>query len=113
MESGSTMLFAAAARLIAAEAQRYGLIAPSFRSPPRIVGVDRTVRRHEHGGVVAVVVRHRPFVAVIADMIEGVVVVNRLVAPEADQVRTGLWAMAEMADLLTGDVPLDHAPRVA
>jgi hypothetical protein len=50
---------------------------------------------------------------VIADMIEGVVVVNRLVAPEADQVRTGLWAMAEMADLLTGDVPLDHAPRVA
>lgn len=107
------MLFAAAARLIAVEAQRYGLVAPSFRSPPRVVGVDRTVRRHEHGGVVAVVVRHRPFVAVIADMIEGVVVVNRLVAPEADQVRTGLWAMAEMADLLTGDVPLDHAPRVA
>ena len=107
------MVFAAAARLIAVEAQRYGLVAPSFRSPPRIVAVDRTVRRHEHGGVVAVVVRNRPFVAVVADMIEGVVVVNRLVAPEADQVRTGLWAMAEMADLLVGDVPLDHAPRVA
>jgi hypothetical protein len=109
------MLFAAAARVIAAEAQRYGLVAPSFRSPPRTVGVDRTVRRHEHGGIVAVVVRNRPFVAVVADMIEGVIVVNQLVTPEADQVRTGLWAMAEMADLLTGDVPLveAHVARVA
>ena len=52
--SGSlTVQFAAAARLLNAESQRFGLDAPSFRSPPRVVGVDRTVRRREHGGVVA------------------------------------------------------------
>ena len=44
------MQFAAAARLLNAESQRFGLDAPSFRSPPRVVGVDRTVRRREHGG---------------------------------------------------------------
>jgi len=84
--SGSlTVQFAAAARLLNAESQRFGLDAPSFRSPPRVVGVDRTVRRREHGGVVAVALRDRPFVAVLGDMIEGVIVVNRLVAPVADQ----------------------------
>lgn len=76
------MQFAAVARLIATETQRFGLDAPGFRSPPRVLGVDRTVRRREHGGVVAVALRDRPFVAVLADMIEGVIVVNRLVAPK-------------------------------
>ena len=41
--------------------------------------------------VVAVLVRDRPFVAVLADMIEGVIVVNRLVPPDADTIRTALW----------------------
>ena len=33
----------------------------------------------------------RPLVAVIADMVEGVVVANRLDGPEATRVRTMLW----------------------
>ena len=41
--------------------------------------------------MVAVLVRDRPFVAVLADMIEGVIVTNRLVPPDADVVRTALW----------------------
>jgi hypothetical protein len=78
MTGGKTMMFAAAARFLANEAQRFGLDAPGFRSPPRTLGVQRTLRRTEQGGVVAVLVRDRPFVAVLADMIEGVIVVNRL-----------------------------------
>lgn len=93
MKAGTTTQFAAAARLLASEAQRYGLSAPGFRSPPRIVGVDRTIRRRQSGGVVAVSLRGRPFVAALSDMIEGVVVVNRLQTPESDRVRTALWAM--------------------
>ena len=102
--SGSlTMQFAAAARLLNAESQRFGLDAPSFRSPPRVVGVDRTVRRREHGGVVAVALRDRPFVAVLGDMIEGVIVINRLVAPVADQVRTALWAILSIRGFISTD----------
>lgn len=90
--SGTTVHFTQAARLLAREARARGLTAPGFRCPPRIVGVQRTLRRHPAGGVViAVQVRGRPWVAVVADMIEGVVVANRLVPPVADRVRTELW----------------------
>lgn len=101
------MQFAAAARLLNAESQRFGLDAPSFRSPPRVIGVDRTVRRREHGGVVAVALRDRPFVAVLGDMIEGVIVVNRLVAPVADQVRTALWAILSIRGFISTDFTAD------
>ena len=57
-----------------------------------IVGVQRTLRRHPQGAVVAVQVRGRPWAAVVADMIEGVVVANRLQPPAADRLRTELWS---------------------
>ena len=106
------MQFAAVARLIATETQRFGLDAPGFRSPPRVLGVDRTVRRREHGGVVAVALRDRPFVAVLADMIEGVIVVNRLVAPEADHVRTALWTILSLQGFVDTqmDAETHHIP---
>jgi len=93
MSTSTTMQFAAVARLIAQETLRFGLVAPSFRSPPRVVDVNRTVRRREGGGVVAVALRDRPFVAILGDMIEGVVVVNQLDAPSSDHVRTALWSI--------------------
>ena len=68
-----------------------------------LIGVDRTVRRRENGGVVAVALRDRPFVAVLGDMIEGVIVVNRLVAPVADQVRTALWAILSIRGFISTD----------
>lgn len=41
--------------------------------------------------MVSVRVRDRPWPAVLADMVEGVVVANGLVAPEADRARSALW----------------------
>ncbi len=41
-------------------------------------------------------VKGRPQAAVLADMIEGVVITNRLVAPEADRLRNELWAHVEL-----------------
>jgi len=87
------MQFAAAARLLTGEARRMGYLAPGFRSPPRVLGADRTIRRGPDGGIVAVSLRGRPFVAVLADMVEGVVVLNQLVPPEADRLRAALWSM--------------------
>jgi hypothetical protein len=87
----STVDFAGAARGLTQEARRMGLVGPSFRCPPRLVGVDRTIRRHPEGAIVAVRLRGRPWAAVLADMIEGVVVANRLQPPEADRLRADLW----------------------
>ena len=93
MSSPSAVDFAHAARTLGREARHRGLVAPSFRCPPRIVGVDRTVRRHAAGAVVAVQLRNRPWVAVVADMIEGVVVANSLPPPRADRLRAELWTV--------------------
>lgn len=113
MKAGTTTQFAAAARLLASEAQRCGLEAPGFRSPPRIVGFDRTIRRRQAGGVVAVALRGRPFIAVLSDMIEGVIVVNQLRTPDADRVRTALWTMLSTHGHVDTIEHLAHETRVA
>lgn len=76
---------------------------PGFRCPPRIVGVDRSIRHHRNGAVVAVRVKGRPFVAVLADMIEGVVAANHLRPPEADRLRAELW-LTVVPETGSGDV---------
>lgn len=93
MRAAGTTTFTEAARVLAMRTADLGLAAPGFRSPPRVVGVDRTVRRSKEGtgGIVAVRISDRPLTAVIGDMIEGVIVINRLTPPDADRVRTLLW----------------------
>jgi hypothetical protein len=40
-------------------------------------------------------VKGRPQAAVLADMIEGIVVSNGLVAPDADRLRSELWSVVD------------------
>ena len=102
----SALDFAHAARVLGREARRRGLQAPGFRSPPRIVGVDRSLRRLEGGGaVVAVQLKGRPWPAVLGDMIEGVVAANGLRSPHADRLRNELWVA------VAGDLPAITAPE--
>jgi hypothetical protein len=92
----TSVRFAAAARVLGQVARRRGLDVPAFRSPPRLEGADRSLRRHRSGGAtVSVRLRDRPWPAVVGDMIEGVVAANRLVGPDADRTRTALWAAVE------------------
>jgi hypothetical protein len=93
MGASATTKFTAAARVLAQRAAELDLVVPGFRSPPRIVGVNRSIRRGRdgQGGVVAVRIADRPFTAAVGDMIEGVIHINRLEPPEADRVRTQLW----------------------
>jgi hypothetical protein len=66
---------------------------PAFRSPPRLAGVHRSLRRRPDGGaVIAVVVRGRPWPAVVADMVDGVIATNQLTGAPADAARSALWA---------------------
>ena len=102
--------FAESARTLGDAARRAGLVAPSFRSPPRVLGRDRTIRRRADGSVVvAVALGGRPFVAVVADMIEGTVAANRLEAGEADRVRRELWVALEGDGAVAGESVSDAA----
>lgn len=107
MPPTSTVDFASAARTLTREARRRGLLAPSFRCPPRLVGVDRSIRRRTNGAVVSVRLRGRPEAAVLADMVEGVVVANGLGPPQADRLRAELWeclAAGRATGVVTGRV---------
>lgn len=109
MEPATTLRFAAAARRLSREARRLGLDVPGFRSPPKVSGADRTLRRWVggQGATIAVRVRGRPWVAVAADMVEGVVAANKLAGPAADRVRSALW------EEVMGDPPGEVRSRVA
>ena len=89
-----TPWFAWASRELAHAASRLGLAAPSFRSPPAVAGVDRTLRRRADGGgaIVAVRLWGRPFDAIREDMVEGVLAANgvRQRSVEADRLRSRL-----------------------
>jgi hypothetical protein len=84
-----TPWFQAASRSLTLAATRLGLVAPSFRSPPAVPGVDRTVRWQLDGGgaVVAVRLWGRPFAAIRADMVDGVLAANRVVRGSVDAAR--------------------------
>jgi hypothetical protein len=93
MPVAASVRFAAAARRLAAACRERGLVSPAFRSPPRVAGVERTIRRRADGGaVVAVRLRGREFRAVAADMVEGVLAANRLSGPEAQAHHRALLA---------------------
>lgn len=93
------MQFATAARVLADTARSLRLTAPSFRSPPRLQA-DRTIRGSgTPSATVSVRVKGRPWLAVLADLVEGVVVTNRLTGASADRCRTELWSTIEQARL--------------
>lgn len=84
--------FGEIARNVSNRARSLGLSSPVFKSPPRIVGVSRTLRRRPDGqAVVAVAFRNRPAGAVIADLIEGVITTNDVEGAQACRLRDDLW----------------------
>jgi hypothetical protein len=92
MAPSTAQEFAHAARSLTGVAHRLGLVVPSFRSPPGLRGADRSLRRRRFGSpVVSVRLQGRPSPAVLADMVEGVVVANRLEGAAADSARRELW----------------------
>ena len=92
----TSVRFAGAVKSLSDVARRLGLAVPAFRSPPRLAGCERTIRwRPDGGATVAIRLRGRLWVQVLADMVEGVVAANGLQGAEADRVRTALWAAVE------------------
>ena len=77
-------------------ARRRGLRPPTFRSPPRIDGVDRSIQRRRNGSVMVAIRREdRPFAAIQGDVIEGVVAANQLHGESADRFRRAAWSALE------------------
>jgi hypothetical protein len=84
-----TPWFAWASFELADACGRLGLDAPSFRSPPAVPGVDRTLRRQPDGGgaVVAIRLWGRSFADIRADMVDGVLAANGVTRGSREGVR--------------------------
>lgn len=91
----TSLKFANAARSLGQAARLRDLVVPGFRAPPGIAGVSRTLRRRRGVPSVAVQLKGRPWSAVVADMIEGVVAANGLTGAKADRARAALWLAVE------------------
>lgn len=102
--ASNSLRFARVAGTLTTEARRLGLVAPGFRSPPRLAEADRTIRRARWGAVVAVRLRDRAFESVVGDMVDGVVAANRLEGDAARRTRVLL-----LQAVLRGD---DERPTV-
>ena len=103
--------FAEAGRRLASVATALGVQVPSFRTPPRIAGLDRTIRRGPGGSVlISVRSRGRAWPAVLADMIEGVVHANDLAPREAARLRDELWKATE--DIEEEATPAAESPAL-
>lgn len=92
----TSIRFAGAVKSLSDVARRQGLAVPAFRSPPRMAGCERTIRwRPDGGATIAVRVKGRLWVQVLADMIDGVVAANGLQGADADHARTALWSAVD------------------
>ena len=110
---GMTSLdFGSAARSLGRAARLRGLVVPVFASPPSRPDLDRSIRRRNGSPVVSVRLRGRPRGAVLADMIEGIVVANRLEDARADLARSALW-LAVDSDVDAGDLAVRTGPTPA
>lgn len=106
----TSLRFAAAARVLGHTARRRDWSVPGFRSPPRLADADRSLRRTNGGHVmIAIRLRGRPWMAVLSDMIEGVIATNQWGGTDADAARRVLWASLEGEGLLP---PAPPAPPV-
>jgi hypothetical protein len=100
VEGVPALRFATAARRLGAAARASGLVVPAFRSPPRVRGASRTLRRYPGGAVVSVRLRDRTYVEVVDDMIDGVLATNRVGAESIPRLRRAF-------QLALGDTEID------
>ena len=105
--------FAEAARNLGHAAHALGLEVPAFRCPPKVPGAVRTLRRYPGGTVVAVSLRGRPFEEALADMVEGVLVANRVSEADAAGFRPALAAAAAGEAEINREAEIVVPPLVA
>ena len=98
IESAPSVRFSMIAQAFGRIGAQVGFVVPGFRTPPRSRESDRALRKDTSGSVVAVRIKDRPFEAVIADMVEGVIVCNGLPAARSGELRNLLWRTALHAE---------------
>ena len=76
-----------------------GFVAPSFRCPPPSAKFQRSIKKLDNDKVtISIVARDRPWLAVLADIVEGFVIANSSSERESE-LRNLLWDSIASNDL--------------
>lgn len=106
----TSIRFAQIARQLNQAAKDHRLRTPAFRSPPRAPGLRRSIKRRPDGSAtVSVSLRGRPAVAVVADMIDGVMAANEPCSTRSAEVRDRLWSAAAPFLVMEADRGADRS----
>lgn len=107
----SSLEFARAARQISQAARMARYEVPAFRSPPKVPRCRRSLKRRTDGSItVSIQIKGRPFAAIVADMVEGVLAANELTRADADRLADMLWEAA--TELIVSNAELrQHPPQ--
>jgi len=91
MAESYSLKFVKVVRTLERIADQRGFTAPAFRCPPPSAKFQRSIKKLDDNKVtISIVIRERPWLAVLADIVEGFVIVNKLSGREPE-LRNLLW----------------------
>lgn len=91
MAESYSVNFVSVVRTLGRIANQREFISPSFRCPPPSAKFQRSMRNLGEGEItISIVIRERPWLAVLADIVEGFVIANKSLERESE-LRNLLW----------------------
>jgi len=89
-----------------------GYATPQFRCPPPSAQYQRSIRRNNDDLSISIVIRGRPWLAVLADIVEGFVIANSGSGQESE-IRNILWDTIGCNDLQKTDFDFQDTPAIS
>lgn len=90
MAESVSIQFSITIRTLGRIAHQLGYQTPQFRCPPPSAKYQRSVRRNNDVLSISIVIRGRPWLAVLADIVEGFVLANAKLVQDSE-IRNILW----------------------
>ena len=98
MAESVSIQFSITVRTLGRIANQLGYVTPQFRCPPPSAQYQRSVRRNHDDLSISIVIRGRPWLAVLADIVEGFVIANAKLGQDSE-IRNILWDTIGCNDL--------------
>ena len=112
MAESVSIQFSITVRTLGRIANQLGYVTPQFRCPPPSAQYQRSVRRNHDDLSISIVIRGRPWLAVLADIVEGFVIANAKSGQDSE-IRNILWDTIGCNDLQRTDFDFQDTPAIS
>ena len=112
MAESVSIQFSRTIRTLGRIANQLGYVTPQFRCPPPSAQYQRSIRRNKDDLSISIVIRGRPWLAVLADIVEGFVIANAKSGQDSE-IRNILWDTIGSNGLQKNDFDLQSSPAIS